>query len=85
VAPLAFLSNETTAEARASLAGAEGAHDARLALKALGDVPPFSWFVNGEPVGEADLRRQSAWKPDGVRVSVVDGKGASDVVVVRLE
>ena len=43
----------------------EGARESRLALKALGGAPPFTWFVNGEPVGEADLRRQSAWKPDG--------------------
>jgi len=74
--------------ARIDLGLAEGAHDARLALKALGGVPPFAWFVNGEPVGEADLRRQSAWKPDGAgfaRVSVIDGKGASDAVMVRLE
>jgi penicillin-binding protein 1C len=66
----------------------EGAHDARLALKALGGAPPFAWFVNGEPVGEADFRRQSAWKPDGAgfaRVSVTDAKGASDAVTVRLE
>jgi penicillin-binding protein 1C len=66
----------------------EGARDSRLALKALGGAPPFTWFVNGQPVGEADLRRQSAWKPDGAgfaRVSVTDAKGASDAVVVRLE
>ena len=59
-----------------------------LALKALGGAPPFAWFVNGRPVAEADLRRQSAWKPDGAgfaRVSVIDGKGASDAVTVRLE
>ena len=61
---------------------------ARLALKALGGVPPFAWFVNGAPVGEADLRRTSAWTPDGAgfaRVTVVDAKGASDAVTVRLE
>ncbi len=66
----------------------EGARDSRLALKALGGAPPFTWFVNGEPVGEADLSRQSAWKPDGAgfaRVSVVDGRGESDAVMVRLE
>ena len=74
--------------ARVDLGLAEGAGDSKLALKALGGVPPFAWFVNGEPVGEADIRRQSAWKPDGAgfaRVSVVDGKGASDAVTVRLE
>jgi penicillin-binding protein 1C len=66
----------------------DGARDTKLALQALGGAPPFTWFVNGQPVAEPDLRRQSAWKPDGAgfaRVSVVDAKGASDAVVVRLE
>ena len=34
------------------------------------------------------IKSQSAWKPDGAgfaRVSVIDGKGASDAVMVRLE
>ncbi len=59
-----------------------------LALKAQGGVPPLTWIVNGTPLGEADLRRQSAWTPDGAgfaRVSVIDAKGASDSVLVRLE
>jgi penicillin-binding protein 1C len=62
--------------------------DAQLALKALGGAPPLTWFVNGAPVGGSDLRRQSAWKPDGVgfaRVSVTDAKGATDSIVVRVE
>jgi penicillin-binding protein 1C len=59
-----------------------------LALKAQGGVPPFTWMVNGAPIGGPDLRRQSAWAPDGAgfaRVSVIDANGASDSVVVRLE
>ena len=74
--------------ARIDLGLSEGARDVKLALKALGGAPPFAWFVNGQPIGDAELRRQSAWKPDGAgfaRVSVVDAKGASDAVVVRLE
>ncbi len=74
--------------ARVDLGIAEGARDVRLALKALGGVPPFAWYVNGAPVGEAELRRNAAWKPDGAgfaRVTVVDSKGASDAVTVRLE
>ena len=66
----------------------EGARDRQLALKALGGAPPFTWFVNGEPVGEAELRRQSAWRPDGAgfaRVTITDAEGASDAVTVRLE
>ncbi len=74
--------------ARIDLGLKDGERDQPLALKALGGAPPFTWFVNGEPIGEAELRRQSAWKPDGAgfaRVSVTDAKGASDAVTVRLE
>jgi len=74
--------------ARIDLGLTENAPGPRLALKAFGGVPPFTWFVNGQPVGPSGLRRQSAWKPDGAgfaRVSVVDGVGASDAVTVRLE
>jgi penicillin-binding protein 1C len=74
--------------ARIDLGLTAGRRDNPLALKALGGVSPFAWFVNGEPVGHAELRRQSAWRPDGAgfaRVSVIDARGASDSVVVRLE
>ena len=74
--------------ARIDLGLKEGAPDHPLALKALGGAPPFTWFVNGAPVGEAEIRRQSAWNPDGAgfaRVSVTDARGASDAVTVRLE
>ena len=61
-----------------SAAGAEGARRR-----------PAVHLVRQRRAGRrSDLRRQSAWKPDGAgfaRVSVVDGKGASDAVVVRLE
>ena len=66
----------------------DGERDQPLALKALGGAPPFTWFVNGAPVGEAEIKRQSAWKPDGAgfaHVSVTDAKGTSDAVTVRLE
>jgi penicillin-binding protein 1C len=48
----------------------------------------LTWIVNGTPLGSADIRRQSAWTPDGAgfaRVSVIDAKGASDSVLIRLE
>ena len=64
------------------------ADDPHLALKAQGGAPPFLWMVNGAPIGEPELRRQSQWRPDGAgfaRVSVIDAMGASDSVVVRLE
>jgi penicillin-binding protein 1C len=59
-----------------------------LSLKASGGVLPLTWLVNGAPVSEASLRRQASWQPDGqgfARVSVIDAKGASDSVTVRLE
>ena len=45
--------------ARIDLGLKEGMPDHPLALKALGGAPPFTWFVNGAPVGEAEIRRQS--------------------------
>jgi len=65
-----------------------GGPDMPLALKAMGGVPPLAWYVNGSPLGEPDPRRQASWMPDGAgfaRVSVVDAKGATDSVVVRIE
>jgi penicillin-binding protein 1C len=61
---------------------------AQLALKATGGVPPFIWLVNGAPVASPELRRETTWTPDGAgfaRVSVMDAKGATDSVLVRLE
>jgi penicillin-binding protein 1C len=59
-----------------------------LALKAQGGVPPLTWIVNGAPLGAPDLRRQANWPADGAgfaRVSVIDAKGATDSVTVRVE
>lgn len=61
---------------------------APLALKASGGVPPLTWMVDGAPVEAGTLRREASWIPDGagfVRLSVIDAKGATDSVVVRVE
>ncbi len=74
--------------ARVDLGLGQGASDAQLSLKALGGAPPLTWFVNGAPIGEPDAHRQTAWRPDGAgfaRVSVMDAKGATDSILVRLE
>ena len=74
--------------AKVDLGLGQGVHDALLALKALGGAAPLTWFVNGAPIGEPDMRRESTWRPDGAgfaRVSVVDAKGATDSIVVRLQ
>lgn len=74
--------------ARVDLGLAEGVGDAVLALKALGGATPLTWFVNGAPIDGPDARRESVWRPDGAgfaRVSVIDAKGATDSVMVRLQ
>jgi penicillin-binding protein 1C len=74
--------------ARVDLGLAQGMGDARLSLKALGGATPLTWFVNGAPIGDPDAHRESAWRPDGAgfaRVSVIDAKGATDSVLVRLQ
>jgi penicillin-binding protein 1C len=65
-----------------------GGPEMALALKASGGVPPMTWLVNGAPLGQPEPRRQASWMPDGAgfaRVSVMDAKGATDSVVVRIE
>ncbi|MGE3246285.1 MAG: penicillin-binding protein 1C [Beijerinckiaceae bacterium] len=68
--------------------GGNGNDVSLLALKVQGGEAPFRWLVNGAPLGGPDLRRQSAWKPDGpgfARVSVMDAAGKSHSIIVRLE
>lgn len=59
-----------------------------LVLKASGGVPPLTWMVDGAPVETAALRREATWQPEGagfVRLSVIDARGATDSVLVRVE
>jgi penicillin-binding protein 1C len=59
-----------------------------LVMKAVGGVPPLTWLVNGAPVERASVRREATWTPDGagfVRLSVMDAKGTTDSVTVRVE
>lgn len=60
----------------------------QLNLKAAGGSPPFTWLVDGAPVTGPLRRREAAWQPPGkgfMRISVVDGTGASESVSVRLQ
>ena len=60
----------------------------QLNLKAAGGAPPFTWLVDGAPVTAPLRRREAAWQPPGkgfMRISVVDGTGASESVSVRLQ
>ncbi len=53
-----------------------------------GGAPPPPWWATGARLAAPDARRQAGWRPDGAgfaRVSVIDAKGATDSVVVRLQ
>lgn len=59
-----------------------------LVLKVSGGVPPLTWMVDGAPVEISTLRREAFWQPERagfVRLSVIDARGATDSIVVRLE
>jgi len=59
-----------------------------LAIKIRNGKPPFTWVVNGAPVGRSNFARQTSWQPDGpgfVTISVLDGSGRSDRVTVFVE
>ncbi len=74
--------------ARVDLGLAGEGIETMLAMKVSGGAPPYTWLVNGAPVGVANPRRDSRWRPDGAgfaRISVIDASGAADSVVVRLE
>lgn len=61
---------------------------ASLALKASGGAPPLTWMVDGAPVQAGSLRREAVWNPEGagfVRLSVIDARGATDTVMVRID
>jgi penicillin-binding protein 1C len=57
-------------------------------MKATGGAVPLTWLVNGAPVEIGSLRREASWRPDGagfVRLSVIDARGASDSITLRVE
>jgi penicillin-binding protein 1C len=59
-----------------------------LVLKAQSGAPPYTWFVNGAPIGTADFGRALSWQPDGpgfVDLTVIDGRGAAASSSVYLE
>ncbi len=59
-----------------------------IALKVSGGSGPLTVLVNGQPLPEAAPRRTLFFTPEGpgfVRLTVMDGHGATDSVVVRLQ
>jgi penicillin-binding protein 1C len=67
--------------------GSDGRPDP-IALKVLGGSGPLTVLVNGLPIPDIRGRRTLSFAPDGpgfVRLTVMDAKGATDSVMVRLQ
>jgi penicillin-binding protein 1C len=59
-----------------------------LVLKVRSGAPPYTWFVNGLPVGSAEFGGALSWQPDGpgfVDLMVIDGRGESSTSKVFIE
>ena len=59
-----------------------------LALKAREGAPPYTWFVDGAPVGMASFGGAMSWQPSGpgfVHLMVIDANGASATGTVFVE
>jgi len=62
--------------------------DAAVMLKAEGGALPLTWFADGAPITSDSERREVEWHPDGrgfTRITVIDAKGKSDRVDIRLK
>jgi penicillin-binding protein 1C len=67
---------------------AKGGASEPVALKIAGGAAPLTVMVNGVPLAAQDGRRTLFFEPDGpgfVRLTVMDARGASDSVNVRLQ
>jgi penicillin-binding protein 1C len=74
--------------ARLELANEPGGKPDPIALKISGGAGPLSVLVNGMPLPAERGRRTLFFEPEGpgfVRLTVMDAKGATDSVVVRLQ
>jgi len=74
--------------ARLELAAGEHGGIDPLALKISGGAAPLTVLVNGVPLASASTRRTVFFTPDGpgfVRLTVMDAKGVTDSVTVRLQ
>ncbi|OYW62600.1 MAG: penicillin-binding protein 1C [Bosea sp. 12-68-7] len=74
--------------ARIDLAASAADGRPELNLKVAGGAPPYTWLVDGAPILNPTRRREAIWQPPGkgfLRISVIDGTGASESVSVRLQ
>jgi penicillin-binding protein 1C len=59
-----------------------------IILKAQGGALPLTWLVDGQPIAADPARREVEWSPEGrgfARISVIDARGRTDRVQVRVK
>ena len=62
--------------------------EAAVILKAEGGALPLTWLAEGAPITSDPQRREVEWRPPGrgfMRITVIDAKGKSDRVDIRLK
>ena len=68
--------------------GLRGGDPMPLALKVRSGAPPYTWFVDGAPIGTTQYGTALSWDPRGpgfVTLMVIDAAGASSTASVFLE
>lgn len=74
--------------ARLELANDDAGRPDPIPVKVTGGAAPLTVLVNGLPLADASARRTLFFQPDGpgfVRLTVMDARGVSDSVMVRLQ
>jgi penicillin-binding protein 1C len=74
--------------ARLELANDEAGQPDPIPIKVSGGATPLTVLVNGLPLADASARRTLFFQPGGpgfVRLTVMDARGRSDSVMVRLQ
>lgn len=68
--------------------GIEAGDPASLVLKVRSGVAPYTWFVDGAPIGTAEYGNALTWDPSGpgfVDLMVIDANGGAASSTVYLE
>ncbi len=56
-------------------------------LQAAGGRRPYTWLVDGRPLGPMSRRETASWRPDGpgfAEITLIDSQGRRDQTLVRV-
>ena len=76
------------ADIETEVTSTSNAKPASIVLKAEGGALPLTWLVDGAPIEGDPARRDIVWEPQGrgfAKISVIDARGRTDRVEVRLK